>query len=171
MKKQVKRLSVLAALMVLLTACPYESKYPITPAEEKIEKDLCDKWISASEKEYDDPTYYEIKKYDKVKYEITEWSYSSYDSVYTSKMYLMHTSTVGDRRFMNVQENGTGVYYLHMYEMHENDFVLYEITDNIDETFNSSAQLKSFVEKNMDHSFFYQRDEVTYFRCKDCKNK
>ncbi len=171
MKRAILKISALASLMFMLTACPYESKVPISQPGEKLDKGLLGKWITASEKEYDQPTYFEVSKYDKTKYEIHEWSYSTYDSVYNSTMYLMHTSTVGDKRFMNVQENGSGNYYLHMFELHENDFVLYEVSDNIDESFTKSADLAAFIEKYMDLSFFYASDEKTYFKCKDCKNK
>ena len=170
MKKSIHKISALATLTFLLTACPYESKVPISKPSEKINKGLLGKWIADSEREYDDPTYYDIGKYDKLRYEITEYSYSSYDSTYTEKMYLMHTSTIGDKTFMNIQENGTGNYMLHMYELNEKDFVLYEITDNIDEVFNSSSELAAFIEKNMDLSFFYASSEKTYFECKKCKH-
>ena len=83
----------------------------------------------------------------------------------------MHTSTVGSVRYMNIRENSTGNYNLHMFELHENDFVFYEITENIDESFTKSGELYSFVEKNQDLSFFFNADEKTYFKCKDCKNK
>lgn len=154
----------MASLMVLLTACPYQSKVPITQAEEKLNKDLFGEWISTSELEYDNPTFYSIDKFSKVKYEVVENSYSSYDSTYTQKKYFMHSSTLGDRTFMNIQEASGGDYYLHYMEIGDNEFTLFEITENIDEQFTSSTDLKNFVEKNMNLSFFYSKSEVKYIR-------
>lgn len=149
---------------MLLTACPYQSKVPISQPEEKIDKALMGDWISTSELEYDNPTYYSIDKFSKVKYEVVENSYSSYDSTYTEKKYFMHSSTLGDRTFMNVQEANGGDYYLHYIELGDNEFTLFEVSENIDEQFTSSADLKGFVEKNMHLSFFYSKSEVKYIK-------
>ena len=172
MKKAILKLAALGSLVFLLTACPYESKVPITQPGESLDKGLFGKWIEASEREYDQPTFFEIgkSKDDKAKYSIVEWAYSTYDSVYSATHYDMHTSTVGSVRYMNIRENSTRNYNLHMFELHENDFVFYEITENIDESFTKSGDLYSFIEKNQDLSFFFNSDEKTYFRCKKCKN-
>lgn len=173
MKKQIIKITGLVTLLFMLTACPYESKVPITRPVEDLDKSLMGKWIESGEREYDEPTFFEISKSkdNKMKYSIVEWSYSTYDSVYTSTSYSMHTSTIGDRRFMNIQEAGAGNYFLHMFELYDGEFILYEITENIDESFTKSEELKAFVEKYMDLSFFYTSDEKTYFKCKECKNK
>jgi hypothetical protein len=40
--------------------------------------------------------------------------------------------------------------------------VIYEVTDNIDETFSNATDLKAFFEKHKDLSFFYNKDEKKY---------
>ena len=84
MKKAILKLAALGSLVFLLTACPYESKVPITQPGESLDKGLFGKWIEASEREYDQPTFFEIgkSKDDKAKYSIVEWAYSTNDSVY-----------------------------------------------------------------------------------------
>jgi hypothetical protein len=164
MKKKIFKVSILASMMMLLTACPYQSKVPISKPDEKISKDLLGDWIATSELEYDNPTYYSIAKFSKVKYEVVENSYSTYDSTYSEKKYFMHSSTLGDRTFMNVQEASGGDYYLHYLEIGDNEFTLFEVSENIDEQFTSSAALKAFVEKNMELSFFYSKSEVKYIK-------
>lgn len=159
------RIGGLFAMMMLLTACPYQSKVPITEATEKINKELLGEWISTSELEYEDPTYYEIKKYNKVKYEVLENSYSTYDSVYSTKTYLMHASIIDDKTFMNVEDvEAADGFYLYNIDIGNDEFTLYELTDDIDEQFNSSNDLRNFIAKNMYLSFFYVKGETKYIK-------
>lgn len=172
MKSIFVRLSALAGLMLLLTACPYQSRVPISQPTENVNKKIMDTWATTSEIEYDNPTYIEITKAgkSKVQYHVIEYTYSSSDSAYNSATHTMHTSTVGEYTFLNLQENSEGDYYIYRLDYNEDldpdAFILYEVTDNVDETFNSSADLKSFVEKNMNTSFFYNKDEKKYVKYK-----
>jgi hypothetical protein len=43
---------------------------------------------------------------------------------------------------MNMQQDGQGDYYLHRIDLGDKEFSLYEVTDNIDEKFNTSPELK-----------------------------
>lgn len=147
-----------------MTACPYSSSVPMGPADEDINKDLLGKWLVGSEIESDFPTYYAISKSDKTRYEVVEFMYSSYDSAYSETAYIMHSTTIGANVFMNVQEKAGGDYHLHKIEVTKGEFILYEVSDNIDEKFSSSNDLKVFVEKNMNHSFFYNKGEKKYFK-------
>lgn len=152
-------------MMLVLTACPYQSKVPITKPQEKVDKDLLGEWISTQELEIENPKYFSINKFDKTKYEIIEMSYSSYDTAYSSKTYFMHTSTIKDRLFLNVEDASQGGgYYLYYLEKGSNEFTLFEVSDNIDEQFASSEDLRKFVEKHMNLSFFYSKDELKYIR-------
>ena len=176
MKATLFRVSALAGLMLILTACPYQSRVPISKPVEKINKDLLGYWIASGEMEYgEEATYFEIGKFDKVKYEIIEHSYSTYDSTWSEKKYHMHTSMVGDETFMNIQEDGMGDYHLHKLEIDvagkSKQLTVYEVTDNIDETFNTSEDLKAFIEKHKGLSFFYTSDETIYFPHKPAKKK
>ena len=150
--------------MMLFTACPYESVVPITKATEKIDKNLLGEWISAGELEFEKPTYYIINKFSKVKYELTEKRFSSYDSVYKDTKYLMHSSTIKDRVFMNIQTIDGGKYNIHTIDVAENELTVFEVTEYIDEQFSSSTELKTFVEENMHLSFFYAKDEKKFIR-------
>jgi hypothetical protein len=170
MKKIIFRLSVLSSLMMLLTACPYQSKVAISNPSEKVNKALFGDWVSTAEIEYENPTYYKIKKFNKTKYDVIEMSYSSYDSTYSEKQYYMHSSTIGDRTFMNVEDvTANEGFYLYYIEIGNDEFTLFELSDNIDEQFTSSTDLKKFIEKNMDLSFFYNKTESKYVNKKKIK--
>jgi hypothetical protein len=41
---------------------------------------------------------------------------------------------------------------------------LYEVTDNIDEEFESAAELKAYIAKYKDLSFFYEKSTLQYYK-------
>lgn len=164
MKVFIVKISCLLGLTFLLTACPYQSKVAVGPAEEKIDKKLFGEWVATADLEYENPTYYNIEKFSKVKYTVTENSYSSYDSTYTKTKYFMHSTTINNRIFLNIQEYAGGDYYLHYIEMGDNSFTLFEISENVDEQFVNSEDLKEFIKNNMNLSFFYTKGDVEYIR-------
>ena len=159
--------SLFTAMVFLFTACPYSSTVPIDQPLEKVDKKLMGKWVKSSDTESENPDYYEFEKLDANRYNLTHFEWSSNEEKYTETKYLTHSTTLGDHIFLNMQKDGEGEYYLHYLDFHEGDeFTLYEITDNIDEKFNTSAELKAFVTANMKHSFFYNKDEVRYLKQK-----
>lgn len=164
MKTNIFLLLCILSAAFLFTACPYTSKVPITGHDVKINKQLLGKWVKADDVSAENPEFYEIKKYDKFKYDIEKNSWSSSDSSYTKETYISHLSVIEDITFINMQKDGTGDYYLHKIIIEKKDFTLFEVTDNIDETFNTSEELYAFVKKNMHLSFFYNKDEIKYFK-------
>jgi HD-GYP domain-containing protein (c-di-GMP phosphodiesterase class II) len=163
MKTKVVLFSLLAAVLVL-TACPYQSSVPISEANQKLDKKLMGKWIKESDMEQKNPEYFEIQPVDKYKFNIVKFEYQTSDSAYKETKYLTHITKIDDNVFLNMQENGQGDYFLHKIDLQGDKFILYEITDNIDEKFNTSAELYDFVKKYMNLSFFYNKDETTYIR-------
>ena len=73
-----------------------------------------------------------------------------------------HVTQIEGITFMNMQKDGTGDYYLHRVELKDKVMTFIEVTENIDEKFNTSAELKAFVTKYMNLSFFYTKEEVQY---------
>jgi len=165
MKTKTILLTLFAALFIL-TGCPYQSVVPISEPNQKLDKKLMGKWIKESDLEAENPEFFEIRKNDNDKYKFTivKFEYQSSDSSYNETNYLTHLTKIEDNVFLNMQENGEGDYYLYKIDLQGDKFVLYEITDNIDEKFNTSAELYDFVKKYMNLSFFYNKDEVTYVR-------
>ena len=60
----------------------------------------------------------------------------------------------------------TKMYYLYKIDMQSGaSFIkLLPVTENIDEKFTSSAELKKFIEKNKSLSFFYDKDENSFIK-------
>ncbi|MEX1002584.1 MAG: hypothetical protein WDZ35_10760 [Crocinitomicaceae bacterium] len=163
-KQFFKRITVVVGLTFLLTACPYQSKVPISDPNETIQSSLLGEWVSASEQEYEYPTFYVIEKHNDTKYKLTEKRYNTSDSVYKDVQYFMHSTTIKDNLFMNVQEAKGGDYSLYLFVQDQNEIVRREVSENIDEQFSSSKDLYKYVKKHMDLSFFYEKSEEKYYK-------
>jgi hypothetical protein len=155
-------------LLILLTACPYESVVPIKEAKSAIDDRLLGKWYKDGEmdKEYPDE-FYRIKKEGDSLYQIIKKELNSEDNTYKEEIYISHITELQDSegkkyKFLNMKKDDK--YYLHRIRLNKERFVLYEVTDNIDEQFDNSDELRKFVKENMHLSFFYNKDEVTYYK-------
>ena len=165
--KFLSRALLFLPILILLTACPYESSVPITEADKPIDKMLLGKWVKTDEQGSDYPSeYYQINDLGGKLYEVMKYSINSEDSTYTNETYISHISDLSKNgnsvKFLNMKKDGN--YYLHRIDLTSDNFVLFEVTDNIDEKFDSSSELKAFVETNMHLSFFYNKDEVTFVK-------
>ncbi len=164
MKTKLFSLSILATVLVLLTACPYESEVPIDDPVIKIDKSILGIWAQPTEIEKENHKFYDIQKNEKFKYNIIDNEYNTSDSAYTQTKYIAHLSKVGNMMFMNMQKDGEGNYYIYRIDITDDGFTLFEVTNNIDEKFTSSKELKEFVKKYMSLSFFYNKDEKKYVK-------
>ncbi len=164
MKKNLIPLFILAVAIFVTTGCPYASKVPIDSPGAKVNQKLFGKWLKASDKDKENPEYFVISEIDPNKYSIVKFEYQTNDSSYKETKYVSHISQIEDISFLNMQKDGVGDYYLHKIDLGNNEFTLYEVTDNIDEKFGSSDELKAFVKKYMRLSFFYNKDETKYVK-------
>lgn len=146
---------------VIFTACPYSSTVPLSNASVKYGPELLGKWVV--EDEYSEtPNYFIFSDVDGMKFKAEKYEYNSTDEIYeVSGTYVCHFTDIGKTRFANMNQDGT--FYFYKIEMvGTSQFKLFEVTDNIDETFSSSTELMAFFTKYKDLSFFYNKDEETY---------
>lgn len=164
--KSLKFATLFGALSLVFMGCPYESKVPIDdPTNGKGDKALVGKWEEKGSDDYewgvtlDDNTYRIEKKNLKEGGDPT--------------VYKGFLSDVSGVTFMNVYElsdyesSSDRKYWLYRVEKKgEGDRVkMRAVTDNITEEFASSAELKAFIKKNMEISFFYNKDdEKTFYK-------
>jgi hypothetical protein len=156
----------LFGMVILLAGCPYSSSVPIDEGTVKVPGKLVGKWIKSSDKESENPTYFEIVQDDKTNATALKYEYSSNDSIYESTKYHLTFSDVSGEIFMNVIEDGGSSYYLYKFNMDETsgEVSTYEVTDYIKESFNSSNELKNFILKNKTASYFYTNTVDTYVK-------
>lgn len=159
-----KTLSVIAlfgTLSLLFMGCPYESKVPLDTAEKsKMDKDLNGVW---EEKDSEDYTW--KCEPDGNQYRITKKSRKDASSDPT--VYFGWLTDVGGTQFLNIYEKDSGSdkkYMLYRMEKKSSDRLKFKaVTDNVTEQFSSSEELKSFVKKNMELTFFYNKDDDKTF--------
>lgn len=165
LKKIIASFSLLG-MIVLLTACPYQSSVPIDNGSVAIPSDLAGKWIGASDKESENPTYFVITIDDKYNASAKKMEYSSSDSTYNSTLYHLTFSNVNGETFMNAKEDGGDTYSLYKFDFNTQtgQIVTSELSDYIKETFSSSEELKAFVAKNKSNSYFFTNGSETYSR-------
>ena len=165
MKKMGYLLSIIAASF-FLTGCPYESTVPIDRPTVKYPASILGKWEPKSSS---DDLYIITKKDD---YTIiiakTKKEVKADDK---PEVYEAFLSDVGGIKFLNLYEkqeeaDGSKKFYLYKLEISTSGarLTLSEITENVDEKFESSAALKSFIEKNMMHSFFFGKEDEVYIK-------
>jgi len=149
-------------LILFLTGCPYSADVPLDEATEKVNNDYMGKWVKKSSLSEDNPKYYMVSKKDATHYVFEEYNYSSNDKKYNKDMYVGHTTTIGNVVFLNLEKDGKYYFYKIVLTSDKKNFTLFEVTDNIDEKFLKSSELKAFFDKYKDLSFFYNKDEEKY---------
>jgi hypothetical protein len=158
-------LSVLfVAAGMMFMGCPYESKIPLDSADKsKPDKALVGTWEEKGSSSYTwkcqmDGNQYRIEKKD------------ADDANDEPTVYIGWLTEVGGAPFLNVYENDYSSDRKYMiYRMEkkgDGDRIKFRaVTDNITETFTTSDELKSFIKKNMELTFFYNKDdEKTFYK-------
>lgn len=156
----------LLGIILLLAGCPYSSSVPIDGGTIPVPKKLEGKWVKVSDKDSENPTYFEITKEENSKAIALKYEFSSSDSIYESTKYHLTFSDVSGEIFMNVMEDGGSSYYLYKFSLDEatTELTTYEVTDYIKETFSSSEELKSFISKNKGVSYFFTNTIDSYVK-------
>jgi hypothetical protein len=163
--KSVKFAALFGALSLVFMGCPYESKVPIDDASNaKPDKMFVGKFDEKGEEKY----LYTVKLEDNMYY-VTK--HNNEDATATDTKYKGFLSDVGGVQFLNIRElsdyeSSDVKYYLYRVEKKGEDrFKLRAVTDNITEEFATSADLKAYIKKNMEISFFYNKDdEKTFYK-------
>ena len=160
--KKILNFAIIFAMAFVLMACPYSSDVALDTPNQKLKKDLMAKWVENGGSE--NPNFYLISKSKEDKmYTFEQNDYDSNEKKYTQKFHEGYFTTIGNVEFLNLKNKEDGKYYFFkMTRPDEKTFVLFEVTDNITETFKSGAEMKAFFSKNKELSFFYNKSEKTY---------
>src|SRR5579872_6543604 len=159
MKKLILQFITLSGLAVLLQGCPYTTELHIDEPTVKIDEKILGKW-EAKNSDYN----YTVTKKDEFNYKFEKKGKTSTDV----NNYTGFLSVIDGTKFLNVYDDGASAktYYLYKVEQSTSGakITLLPVTENIDEKFTSSAELKAFIKKYMALSFFYEKDQEEYFR-------
>jgi hypothetical protein len=154
---------LIVPMMFLLTACPYTADIPLDKPTQKINTAMLGKWAESSTTE--NPSFFVISEINKETYKFEQNDYESEEKKYKQKNYIGYFIKIGETNFLNLKgEDNKYLFFKLEASTDKTSFKLYEVTDNIDETFSDSTALKAFFTKNKDLSFFYNKDEKTYLK-------
>lgn len=160
-----QRLSLYTGLLLLafiLTGCPYQSTVPIEAPATEVPKALLGTWYKPSDgKNEADKDYLRITARDRYLITIEKVTPKTEDKEESIDSYTGYLSRVGEDLFLNVSpSNDLSKFYLYRIEVNESLLTGWPITDRITEQFATSAELKAFIEKYKQLSFFYDNKEV-----------
>ncbi|HWB64678.1 MAG TPA: hypothetical protein VG603_14280 [Chitinophagales bacterium] len=160
--KKLKWIAPLFVLAVTLAGCPYSATVPLDAPSVKINDNLLGTWEPKSS----NGETYVVTKTDNFTYKIVK---NSTDEKTPPVTYSAYMSSVGGDLFLNLkEENGEpkASYYFFKYEISASGakVTLHPVTDNIKETFTTSADLKAFFTKYKSLSFFYEKDDDVFIK-------
>ena len=170
--KQIRNLLIVLTILLVCTACPYESPVPISKQGDTFLEELVGKW----QREEENQNYYLVNALDKKSYKIVENAYNEETESFDVTLYKGYITKIKDSYFFNVTQykpneetasadeimiSAAPSYYLYKIEIvNKGSFKLKPLSNYIKEEFSKSKDLESFVEKNMHLSFFYGEEEV-----------
>ncbi|HYG17015.1 MAG TPA: hypothetical protein VEC12_14755 [Bacteroidia bacterium] len=149
--KFIKIFVMLLVCSMVFMGCPYSAEIALD-AEPAVKID--NRLIGTYQKS---DTKYIVTKSSDLLYKIVEKSEEEETN------YMGFLSKIGEATFLNIYEANASnrQYYFYKVEIVEGGNVeLHPLTTNIKETFTTSAELKSFVTKYKDLSFFYDMTET-----------
>ncbi len=151
---------LMIAVSIIMAGCPYESTYPIDKPSIKIQPEIIGEWRDT----LNNKTYKVIQQ-DEFTFRIEKAKDLSDDAEY----YSAYKSIVNGSTFLNIwkiqPEDSIRKYFFHKMDLLSNGSIkLSEVTDNIRERFNSSAELKKFIAGNMHNSYFFGKEELNLIR-------
>lgn len=162
--QSMKRFSIypiLILISIVLWGCPYKSSVPLSKASEYVNKQVLGKWIPKTQSLKENPEYYLIEKRDSVHYDVEHFQYNDKEGGYASKNYICWSTNIDGYMFLNVQESGQTEITLHRLDVRSDELmILSEVTSNIDEKFDNSADMYEFFDKYKSLSFFYTAETV-----------
>jgi hypothetical protein len=155
---------LLAFFAIVFMGCPYSSEVPIDEPSVKTDPKLIGKWEDKNSSEYN----YIISKSGDFNYKICKRKIKAESTGTDTSTYMAYVSDVNGTRFLNLWEaySTSKSYSLYKLELNGSGskLTLASVTENIDEKFTSSPELKKFIQMYMNLSFFYSKDEDVYIR-------
>lgn len=163
MKSKLLNFSLLAVILFLCTACPYESNVPVDVAKNPINETILGRWKESTEKGVD---FVEITKLNDKQYNITNYTHNEEKLEFKTETYLAHLSQVDGIDFLNIsstKKTSTFMIYKMILVDDKKTMTLFPLSEHIREKFTTSKELQDFISKYKDLSFFYG-EETVYVR-------
>lgn len=161
--KSLKILLLFVPLTLLLTGCPYNAEIALDekPAV-KVDERLIGSW---EQKSSSSDYVYTVTKKDDFTYVFVKENTKSGDK----QTYNAFTTDIDGTKFLSLWQineyDSKPSYYFYKLVI-EKDYLIkmVSVTENIDEKFETAAQMRDYFKKNMNLSFFYDKTEEEYIK-------
>lgn len=156
----------LLVIVILLTGCPFSGTIPIDEGTVVVPDDILGTWVKVSDTSETNPATYTISRKDKYHAEVSKFEPAENEADSHETFYGLTFSDVKGDVFLNVQEAGSSTFYYYKfhYDKEAMQISLFEVSDYIKESFDSSKDLKDFIIRNKSLSFFFTNTTETYIR-------
>lgn len=161
--KNLKHLLIFLPMLFLLTACPYSAEIAL---DEKPTIKVDDRLIGSWEQKSSSSDYvYNVTKKDDFTYSFEKVNTKSDDKT----TYNAYTTDINGVKFLSLWQiseyDSKPSYYFYKLEIVKDYMVkLVSVTENIDEKFETAAEMREYFKKNMSVSFFFDKTEEEYIK-------
>lgn len=169
MKKLIYTLSIVTMSMLFM-GCPYKTKVNL---ESNPSESVNSAYLGSYEKKGSTTYRFVVSKKSSNYYKIEEiknsddevrYAYEGYTTTIKGTKFLVTRETKSYSTDYSSRENAD--YYIYKISANSSGTIvkLYELSENIDETFETAAELKAFIGKYKDLSFFYEKSTLKYYK-------
>lgn len=161
MKTKIILLAFVLTGFIILTGCPYSSKFSISDAAQSvIDTTLLGTWEGYTDKDKDEYGTIDFFKFNDHEY-FVEMTVKNKANTNSSK-FRVFISSVGDIRFFNVQELGNkDKFTFYKYSLSNGVLKFSEITDEyVKEQFSSREELVNYISKKIDDPKLFSKENI-----------
>jgi len=166
MKKQtLQSLGLFISMAIILMGCPYSSEIPLSTTNAKLNDAFVGKWELSGSPE----NHVTVKKLQSGELSIAKFE-PGYDGAEgTTTMYIGNMTEIKGVNFMSLREDSEDTSYAtyYFYRINKegaNKIMVQSVSPNIDEKFTSGNDMATFFGNHMQHSFFYDSSDETYYK-------
>jgi len=164
-KNSILSLTLMIGLAVFLMGCPYSSEIPLSSVNAKLNEAFVGKWELSGSPE----NHITVKKNGAGEMAIAKFE-PGYDGAEgTTTNYIGNLTEIKGVLFLSLREDTEDTSYAtyYFYRINKegsNKILVQSVTPNIDEKFTSGSEMATFFGNHMQHSFFYDTSDETYYK-------
>ena len=166
----------LILISIALQGCPYDSKVPASEEAIEVPKNLLGKWVDSDDLGSANEKFYLVSRPSRNSILINEISYTASDENYDTTRYSGQLCKIKGQLFLSLKnqaspgeqtspfEEEEKKYYIYRVRPYYEYFKLDELSNHILEQFETSAELRKYIEVHMDNEIFYNTRSSTYIK-------
>ena len=158
--KKLAFFSVIISISILLTGCPFESDFPVSQPQVKIDSAFIGTWLAEDFPQKGDKMKYKIFAFNQTDYLIESVNIKE-DIISEQEFYRGFISDLNGLKILNLQIiTGKKSYIYHKYRMQDGNLHLSWLNDLYfkDKEINSSEDLRKLIDSNLDKADIFETE-------------